>query len=447
VNRRELLKLFSQALIAIPLFDMSMISSCGRGKTSSTPASPGSSYTGTDDQLLDDIERASFQFFWNQAGSGTGLVKDRANATRSDSYTAASIASTGFGLTALCIGDQRGYGAAADIKARVLTTLRYVANQLTNVHGFYYHFIDWQSGARMFNSEVSSIDTALFLCGVLTCRQYYASDSEIVNLATQIYNRVDWPWMLNGGSTLSMGWTPESGFLAARWDTYCELMMIYLLGIGSPSNPLAPATWKAWSRPTVTYQGYTYISGAPTLFTHQFSHAWFDFRNKRDDYTNYFQNSVLATQAHKAFCISLQPQFSDYTDALWGITASDSVNGYVAWGGPPKTGPIDGSVVPCAAGGSVAFLPQDCLQVLRTIRTTYGAKAWGRYSFVDAFNPLTNWYNADVIGIDLGIAMLMAENYRSGFVWQTFMKNPEVQNAMTLAGFTNTSSSKTLPSK
>jgi hypothetical protein len=254
-----------------------------------------------------------------------------------------------------------------------------------------------------------------------------------VVLANKIYSGVQWPWMLNGGATLSMGWKPESGFLDNRWNHYCELMMIYLLGIGSPSYPLAPATWKAWSRPTYSYQGITYISAGDPLFTHQYSQAWYDFRNKRDDYADYFENSVKATQAHKLFCLSLRDRFPTYTDNLWGIASSDSEHGYVAWGGPPAMGPIDGTVVPCAPGGSIAFCYHDCIPVLRMMRTTPGV--WGRYGYTDAFNPRNGWINPDVIGIDVGITMLMAENQRTGLVWSTFMSSPEAQNAMKLAGF------------
>jgi hypothetical protein len=232
-----------------------------------------------------------------------------------------------------------------------------------------------------------------------------------------------------------MGWHPEKGFLEARWNHYCELMMIYLLGIGSPTHPLAPDTWDAWTRHTIKYQGLEYISGNDPIFTHQYSHAWYDFRNKRDKYTNYYDNSVTATKAHKLFCLSLRDKYPTYSEDLWGITASDYVKGYTAWGGPPPQGPIDGSVVPCAAGGSLPFLFDDCIRVLRTIRGKYGDKAWNRYSFVDVFNPMTNWYNKDVLGIDIGITMLMAENQRTGFVWDTFMKNPEAQIAMQKVGF------------
>jgi hypothetical protein len=231
-----------------------------------------------------------------------------------------------------------------------------------------------------------------------------------------------------------MGWHPESGFIHGRWEHYCELMMIYLLAIASPTHPIPPESWKAWTRPTIKFQGIEYISGNDPLFTHQFSQAWFDFRNQRDAYADYFENSRKATKAHKQFCLSLREEFPDYSDHLWGITASDSAAGYQAWGGPPRIGNLDGSVVPCAAGGSLSFLYADCMQVLRTIRERYG-KAWGRYGFVDAFNPLTGWYNPDVLGIDLGTTMLMAENQRTGFIWKTFMKNKEAQQGMQKAGF------------
>jgi hypothetical protein len=415
-------------LFVLPLSQIS----CGSGSSSPAPA-PGDGYPGTDDQLLDDIESSAFQFFWEQAGPNTGQVKDRALAAGNDSSTVSSIAATGFGLTALCIGAQRGYQTSADISARVNATLSFLLNTMPNVNGFFYHFVDMTTGARALDSELSSIDTAILLCGVLTCRQYF-QDAQIQSLATQLYEQVNWAWMLNGGTTLSQGWTPENGFLPTRWDTYSELMMLYLLAMGSPTYPIPASSWQAWSRPSLTYQGLTYITPAAPLFVHQYSHAWFDFRNKRDAFADYFQNSVTATEAHRLFCISFASQFSDYSGDVWGITSSDSVNGYVAWGGPPPLGPIDGSVVPCATGGSLPFFYTDCIQVLRWIRGHYPA-AWQLYGFVDAFNPLTGWYDSDVLGIDLGIMTLMAENERTGLVWETFMKNPEAQNAMSLAGF------------
>jgi len=232
-----------------------------------------------------------------------------------------------------------------------------------------------------------------------------------------------------------MGWHPETGFLKARWEHYCELMMIYLLAIGSPTHPVSPDTWTAWSRPIIKFENLEYISGNDPIFTHQYSQAWYDFRKKRDAYTDYYENSIKATKAHKLFCLRLHDRFSDYSEQLWGITSSDSAVGYQAWGGPPALGKIDGSVVPCATGGSLVFLYDDCIEVLRNIRGSYGKQgAWGRYGLIDVFNPLTGWYNPDVIGIDVGITMLMAENKRTGFVWDTFMRNSEAQTAMKTVG-------------
>jgi hypothetical protein len=424
LTRRELLKGCAKAALALPACNvLAAMGSCGGKSATPAPALPVS-----DDEFLDQIERAAFLFFWEQASPVTGQVKDRALAAGNDTRTVSSIASTGFGLTALCIGHQRGYGDASQIQGRVAATLDFLANRLPNVKGFFYHFVDMDTGARVRASELSSIDTAILLCGVLTCRQYFR-DAHIQELAGQIYNRVDWPWMLNGGTAFSMGWTPEHGFLSGRWDTYSELMMIYLLGIGSTTHPVPASCWDAFSRPAFTYQGLSYVTNlnAP-LFIHQYSHAWFDFRNQRDKYANYFDNSVTATRAHKLFCLSLQKQYPDYQENLWGITSSDSAHGYVAWGGPPQMGSIDGSVVPCATGGSLPFATSACIAVLRNIRSQYPL-AWQRYGYVDAFNPLTHWYDPDVIGIDLGITMLMAENQRANFVWNTFMRNVEVQSA------------------
>jgi len=434
MTRRHLLKILGGAATSIPLLGSGMFS-CGGGGSAGGGGTGPPPPTVADDELMDEMERATFQFFWNEASSSTGQVKDRALANGNDTRTLSSIAATGFALVALCIADQRGYRLSTDVKARVLATLRFLLNQAPEQNGWFYHYMDMNSGQRALQSEVSPIDTSILLCGVLTARQFYSQDPQVVGLATQIYQRVDFPWMLNGGMAYALAWTPENGFATSRWSVYAEMMMLYLLGIGSPTHPAPAATWQAFTRPTLTYQNFTYITGNAPLFIHQYSHAWFDFRSLKDAYTNYFQNSVVATQAHKAFCLSLQNQFSDYSANLWGITASDSANGYQAWGGPPAMGPIDGTIVPAAAAGSLPFLPVDCLSVLRNIRFNYASQAWRKYGFVDALNPLTGWSDADVIGINVGISMLMAENQRTGFVWRTFMANPEMQAAMNAAGF------------
>jgi hypothetical protein len=437
LSRREWLKRTARAGLILPTMSLGTLSAL-QAWAQQQPAAPAptntSPFSKDDDALLEEIEQASFKYFWGQAHPDTGIVLDRCNARNPVTNDLGSIAATGFGLTALCIGDKRGYVPTAEAQARVLNTLRFLWKKLTNHRGFYFHFANINTGERLWDSEVSSVDTAILLCGILTCREHFAH-SEISNLALDIFNRVDWNWLSEDTPILPHGWTPEGGFLQYRWGDYSEMMMMYLLGIGSSSHPLPPAAWDAWKRTLFEYDGIRYIGTFAPLFIHQYSQAWFDFRGKRDRYANYFQNSILATDAHRLFCLDLSKQFPDYSNDLWGITASDSKVGYVAWGGPPLTGPIDGSVVPCATAGSLPFLPEATMRVQRNIRKTYGDKAWTQYGFVDAFNPLTDWYDTDVVGIDVGITMVMAENARTGFVWETFMKNPEAQRGMNLAGF------------
>ncbi len=392
-------------------------------------------FTRDEDQFLEELERACFQFFWDESNPYTGLVKDRSQANGSDSRNVASIAATGFGLGGMCIADLRGWEDKEKIRERVRNTLRFVDTRVPQAHGFFCHFLNFRNGERAFQSEVSSIDTAIFICGVLTCRAYFDEDAEIRDLATKLYERVDWGWLLHGEKTLSMGWTPEHGFIRSRWDSYSELMMVYLLGLGSPSNVMTRANWEAWTRTYFEFNGIRYIGSHAPLFVHQYSHAWFDFRGKHDKFADYFTNSVIATKVHKLWCLEISREFPDYTEDLWGVTASDSARGYAVWGGPPPMGRLDGSVVPCAAGGSLPFLPEETLRVLRTIRSKYEQRTWKRYGFVDAFNPLTNWYSQDVLGIDAGIMMLMAENSRTGFIWEQFMKNDIAKNAFARAGF------------
>ncbi|HLM58857.1 MAG TPA: glucoamylase family protein [Pyrinomonadaceae bacterium] len=396
-----------------------------------------------DDAFLEDLSRRAFQYFLDHADPETGLVLDRAQATgeahgpEHHSHRIASSAATGFGLTALCVGAERGWLPRAEARSRVLTALRFYARRAPHEHGWFLHWMDARTGERRWRSEFSTIDTALLLGGVLTARQYFREDREVNALATEIYERVDFPWMLQGRPRLlSHGWKPESGFLKPRWDTYSEHLILQLLAVGSPTRPTPPSTWLAWQRTRVTYAGITYLDGGP-LFTHQFSHAWVDFRGRRErwyPFTDYFANSVAATRAHRQFCVDLSKEFPGYGPDVWGITASDGPRGYVAWGGPPRHPDIDGTVVPAAPAGSLMFTPDISLAALRAMRERYGARVYGRYGFADAFNPTTGWVGPDVIGIDQGITLLSAENLRSGLVWRLFMGNAEIPRAMGAVG-------------
>jgi hypothetical protein len=391
--------------------------------------------------FLEDLSRRTFRYFAEQSNPETGLVLDRARTDGSphDEHhrNVASIAATGFGLTAWCIAAERKWVSAEQARKRVHATLRFFAERAVHQHGWFYHWLDAATGQRVWNSEVSSIDTALLLAGVLTARQYFRNDSRIVRLATTIYERVDFQWMLNGHPMLlSHGWRPETGFIIHRWDRYSEHTILSMLAAGSETHPISPEAWYAWKRDRTNYAGYNYVDGGP-LFIHQYSHAWIDYRGLRESkppHVDYFANSVDATLAHRRFCIELSREFPAYSSNMWGITASDSIKGYVAWGGPPRDRAIDGTVVPCAAAGSLMFTPELSLAALREMHRRFGARVYGRFGFADAFNPNTGWVNPDVIGIDLGITLLAAENLRSEDVWRWFMRNPEVQRAIRLVG-------------
>jgi hypothetical protein len=403
--------------------------------------------TREDDALLEDISRRAFRYFLEQADPRTGLVRDRARTDGSPIASetgrdVASIAATGFGLTALCVAAERRWVAPVEARGRVRATLRFFNDRAYQNHGWFYHWMNLRTGERAWRSEVSSIDTALLLGGVLTARQCFRDDAEVVRLATRIYERVDFQWMLDGHPTLlSHGWYPERGFIPNRWRDYSEQLMLILLAVGSPTHPITPAAWRAWERKWITYAGYHYLNAHPPLFIHQYSQAWVDFRGRREGwypFVNYFENSEKATRAHRQFCIDLSKEFPAYGPDVWGVSASDSARGYVAWGGPPRDPAIDGTVVPYAAAGSLAFTPDISLAALRALKEKYGEKTYGRYGFADAFNPNTGWVDTDVIGIDQGITLLAAENLRGGLVWRHFMKNAEVTRALDLVGLKTT---------
>lgn len=405
---------------------------------------PAARISAADEAFLEDLTKRTFQFFWEQSDPKTGLTLDR---TRTDgtqvppehsSYNVASIAATGFALTGLCIAAERNWITREQARERVRNTLRFFANTATHKNGWFYHWMDRVTGARRWQSEISSIDTMLLMGGVLTAKQYFKDDKEIPLLASKIYDRLDFPWMLNKDPyLLSHGWRPENGFIKDRWHDYSEHALLYFLAIGSRTHPISPQAWYAWRRDWIEYAGYKYVHSVAPLFIDQFPQAWVDLRGRRENrapFVNYYENSVKATHAHKAFCLALAKEFPTYTENMWGITASDSAKGYIAWGGPPRDPAIDGTVVPCAAGGSLMFTPDIALPVLRQMKAKYGTKIYGRYGFTDAFNPMTGWVNPDVIGIDLGMTLLSAENLRSGKVWFWFMQNQEITKALRLIG-------------
>ena len=396
-----------------------------------------------DRAFLEDMEHRAVLYFWEQAEPSTGLVLDRASVNggraKGHSRDIASLAATGFGLTALCIGAERGWIPREQAQTRVRITLQFFTDKAFQEQGWFFHWMDVATGARKWDSETSSIDTAFLLAGVLTAGQYFSRDPEIPKLARQIYDRVDFQWMLNGDPyLLSHGWSRGKGFLKYKWDTYSELSLLYLLAIGSPTHPIPADAWYAWQRPLYSYGHYQFISGGP-LFTHQYSHAWVDFRNRRDrGFINFFQNSVSATRANFQYCMNLKSIFPlSFGPEIWGITASDSLKGYKVYGEIKQFEPIDGTVAPCASGGSLMFTPDISIPALKSIREHFTDRVYGKYGFVDAYNPGLKWFDTDVIGIDQGIMLLSAENLLTGNVWRWFMAEGSVARAMDLAGFSS----------
>ena len=412
--------------------------------STSTPVHTPTPPALTDEEFLDQLAQQSFLFFWHEANPENGLIKDRANNFHQDNNDVSSIASVGFGLSALCIGVENEWVSYEDAYKRAETTLRFFSD-MPNEHGFYYHFVDMNSGERRWDSEVSSIDTALFLAGALTIAQCFPN-TEVETLANEIYERVDFNWMLTDDGALpdslllNHGWKPESdiGFLQYRWDRYSELMILYLLAIGSPTHPIPAESWEAWERPVVEYEGYITFQQGP-LFTHQYSQAWVDFHDKEDALGfNYFDSSIGATLANRQFAIDNPDGCQTYDTHVWGITAGDGPGDgkteYRAYSAPPGDILHDCTVIPAAAAGSIVFTPEESMKALRTIYEKYGDRIWGKYGFSAAFNVDKDWWDQEVIGIDLGITLLMIENYRHQTIWKIFMTHSAIHNALTAVG-------------
>jgi hypothetical protein len=395
------------------------------------PSAAANTPKGASEKLLDDFERRACRYFYEMGDPNTGLVRDRATPNEPYAPSVSSIAATGFGLSALAIAAGRRYVDPALAQARVRTTLKFLCERADQEHGFFYHFLDSDTGKRIWRSEASSVDTAWLLCGVLHSSAYW-QDADIRKFASELLNRADWQWMLDADQTLCHGWTPETGFLQYRWDSYSEGLAMYLLAISSERHPIGADCWTAFKRPMRDYEGIFFIDAGAPLFVHQYSHAWFDFRDRRDHYADYFHNSIRATEAHRRFCLSYSREFPWYQPDMWGVTASDSRTGYRVWASAHV--PPDGTLVPCAAGGSLVFMPQSCGTVLQNMFDRWGDKVWTKYGFVDAFHPKEQWYSRYVLGIDQGILLLMAENLRSGAVWNAVMATPEAKRAMDAVG-------------
>lgn len=390
-------------------------------------------FTPADEAFLNDLEARSVSFFWSETNPNTGLVPDGSSASGGNPSSASSIASVGFGLSALAIADERGFLTHAEAYTRVLTTLNFLHTTAAHVNGFFYHFMNPSTGARAGNSELSPMDSALLMAGVIDVGEHWAG-TPIETVANQLFDRVNWPWMQKPNGQFYGHWKPENGFEYGYGD-FSEAVLIYLLGLGSHTHPTSSASWSSWSRtPVINYGGSTFVTAQTrALFTTQYPMGWFDLRGKTDAFgLNYFENAQRATLAQRTMGINLSNVYPQWGANVWGWTAADGPNGYTVWGGPPPTGNIDGTVVPTAPGGSLAFTPRQSVDALRHLQSTYPT-TYRRYGFVDAFNPQTNWTSSIVLGIDVGMMLLAAENARSGAVWRRFTQNPVAQSAMSRA--------------
>ncbi len=385
-------------------------------------------------------------------------------------------------MTAYPIGVEHGWITRAQAADRTLATLRFfwtapqdsAGPNTTGYRGFFYHFLDMQTGRRFQQVELSTIDTSLLLGGILFAQSYYdgsdTTEKQIRALADSIYFRVDWQWAEARPPAVSMGWHPESGFITADWIGYNEGMILNILALGSPTHPADSAAWSKWvsGYQWAAYHGQSFVQFAP-LFGHEYSHVWIDFRGIRDSYMagkgiDYFENSRRAALSQRAYATANPQGYAGYSASIWGLTACDgpanktlTIGGrsrqfhtYMARGASSLEEPDDGTIAPTAAGGAVPFAPEIAIPALMEMRKTYGVKLFGTYGFLDAFNPTftatgqqetgtvdpqLGWFDIDYLGIDQGPILAMIENYRTGLVWRVMRTNPHIIRGLQRAGF------------
>ena len=431
------------------------------------------------DQLIADLEKRTFDYFWETTNSANGLVPDRW-----PSPTFASITAVGFGLTAYPIGVERGYVTREQAGERVLATVRFFwrapqgpqESGTTGYNGFFYHFLDMETGLNIPSYELSTMDTALLLAGMLFCRAYFNHsnpvETEIRALIDKIEARIDWTWAQPRAPAICHDWTPEDGFSSGDWTGYSEAMLLYILALGSPRNAVAPEAWAAWCSTYNEDWGTLYGQEHLTfwcLFGHQFSHAWIDFRGIRDAYMrrqglDYFENTRRAIYAQRAYAQINPMRWKGYGANVWGMTGCDGpadvqvpqaygerkFSSYAARGIGIPFSFDDGTIAPSAAIASIPFAPEITVPVVQQICATYGELTYGKYGFLDAFNPsfdydvpLVNgrrvpgagWVDIDYLGTNLGLSIAMIENYRSDLVWRTVRRDPTIRRGLERAGF------------
>ena len=415
---------------------------------------------------LDALQHHAFEYFLNETNPSNGLVADR-----SEPGAPASIAAMGFALAVYPVGVERGWMTRADATVRTLALMRFfkaraqgTAPDATGHKGFYYHFLDMTTGRRAGMCELSTVDSGFLIAGMLAAAAYFdredEDEQEIRTLADALYRRVEWMWACNGAATLTHGWTPESGFLPYRWEGYDEAALLYILGLGSPSYALKAESYAAWAS---TYQwkeiyGYEFVYGG-SLFIHQYSHIWVDFRGIQDAFArdkgiDYCENSRRATYVHREYAIRNHLEFAGYGENFWGLSASDgpgwttrkihgierSFFGYAARGAP--YGPDDGTVAPWAVVASLPFAPEIVLPTIEHFQDVY-PQITGEYCLRCSFNltfpmqdnGVAGWTSPYHFGINLGPVVLMCENHRSGFLWRLMRECPYVVTGLRRAGF------------
>ena len=386
--------------------------------------------------------RKSYDFFIKEVNNDTnsigyGLIRDKTMLAKD----IASIASVGYGLAALIVGIKHkwiNYKKAYDRANRTLDTF---INNVDGKNGFYYHFINMQTGKREWNSEISIIDTAIFICGAITVGEFFGE--EVKEKAEILYKRINWEWYRNKITNyFYMGYTPEKGFWG-HWDMYAEQLMIYVLGVSSPTFPVDKSTYYSFQRKKANYNKinniiYTYCG---TLFTYQFSHAWINFMNLKDsDGIDWFENSIKATKANRQYCIDNKEKYKTYGENSWGLTACLGPKGYCSFGAKPCDIDLnienDGTITPCGAIGSIVFTPKESIRAMEYYYNNF-KKLWGKYGFKDGYNLENDkpWFSKEYIGIDKGIEVLMIENYLNGTIWKYFMNNRYVKNGLDKLGF------------
>lgn len=398
----------------------------------------------TDDELLTIVQERTFRYFWDYAHPVSGLARERFG-----SGDVVTSGGSGFGVMAFPVAVERGFITRDEAVERILKIVNFLGCKAEKFHGAFPHWLNGTTGKALRFSVKDNggdiVETALLLQGLLTVKEYFNGpdprEVAVRDGIDAIWRGVEWDWYTRGEDVIYWHWSPEyeweMNLPVAGWN---EALIVYVLAASSPTHPISRVVYeKGWARDGAMANGNEYLGvvlplgpsyGGPLFFA-QYSFLGLDPRGLSDKYADYWHQNVAQTRINYKYCVENPKGWKGYGRNVWGLTACDVPGGYAA------NSPTEdfGTIAPTAALSSFPYTPYESMEALHYYYYVLGEKTFGEYGFCDAFNLQEDWFSPSYLAIDQGPIIIMMENYRTGLLWDLFMKNEDVRSGLTSLGF------------